>query len=286
MGPNAQVKIHLTDSQSSDATYDVVLPVRLAKFVGAFSGLLDNPKLRAAGFSLPKVTFDQWSLIERQLERAYGIAHDDANVTELGEEIIDEFEKVDATCLLELIQALDYLDIPLLMGVACKVLSQDEFKRFTFEQVSLLPGGIGNRVILQKLISLYRPVPAKELAICRGHEAPVYSVCITNDGQIVSGSQDKTVRIWDMQGSQLAVCRGHQDWVSSVCVTNDGKIVSSSRDETVRVWDTEGNQLAECRGHEAPVYSVCITKDGKIVSGSSDRTVRVWDMKGQADCGL
>ena len=45
------------------------------------------------------------------------------------------------------------------------------------------------------------------------------------------------MRVWDMQGNQLAVCRGHEDWVESVCVTKDGKIVSGSDDRTVRVWD-------------------------------------------------
>ena len=49
-------------------------------------------------------------------------------------------------------------------------------------------------------------------------------------------------------------------------------------DRTVRVWDMEGNQLAVCRGHEGVVTSVCVTKDGKIVSGSQDKTVRVWDI--------
>ena len=39
----------------------------------------------------------------------------------------------------------------------------------------------------------------------------VYSVCVTKDGKIVSGSDDKTVRVWDMQGNQLAVCRGHEE---------------------------------------------------------------------------
>ena len=50
----------------------------------------------------------------------------------------------------------------------------------------------------------------KELAICRGHEGRVYSVCVTNDGKIVSGSHDRTVRVWDMQGNELAICRGHE----------------------------------------------------------------------------
>ncbi len=74
------------------------------------------------------------------------------------------------------------------------------------------------------------------------------SVCVTKDGKIVSGSNDHTVRVWDIQGNQLAVCRGHSDQVRSVCVTKDGKIVSGSNDHTVRVWDIQGNQLAVCRG--------------------------------------
>ncbi len=43
----------------------------------------------------------------------------------------------------------------------------------------------------------------KELAICRGHEDPVYSVCVTKDGNIVSGSYDKTIRVWDMRVKKL-----------------------------------------------------------------------------------
>ena len=55
----------------------------------------------------------------------------------------------------------------------------------------------------------------------------------------MSGSYDKTVRVWDMQGNQLAICRGHEDLVQSVCVTKDGKIVSGSKDKTVRVWELD-----------------------------------------------
>ena len=55
-----------------------------------------------------------------------------------------------------------------------------------------------------------RAYASKELAVGRGHERGVTSVCVTQDGKIVSGSSDKTVRVWDMQGKQLAVCRGHE----------------------------------------------------------------------------
>jgi len=68
----------------------------------------------------------------------------------------------------------------------------------------------------------------------------VYSVAFSPDGkQIVSGSDDKTVRLWDSaSGKVLRELQGHTDWVSSVAFSRDGKqIVSGSDDKTVRVWN-------------------------------------------------
>jgi hypothetical protein len=57
------------------------------------------------------------------------------------------------------------------------------------------------------------------------------------------------------------------------------RIVSGSWDRTVRVWDVaKGRELACLRGHESRVTSVSSERGGgRIVSASADRTVRVWD---------
>src|SRR5260370_32393650 len=57
---------------------------------------------------------------------------------------------------------------------------------------------------------------------------------------VVSGSHDKTVKVWDAgTGKDLLTLQGHTDWVSSVAVSGDGRrIVSGSHDKTVKVWDT------------------------------------------------
>ncbi|MDX2256123.1 MAG: hypothetical protein NW214_11450 [Pseudanabaenaceae cyanobacterium bins.39] len=75
--------------------------------------------------------------------------------------------------------------------------------------------------------------------IFQGHEDIVNSVAFSPDGKsIVSGSDDKTLRLWDLQGNQIGQpFQGHEDSVWSVAFSPDGKsIVSGSSDNTLRLW--------------------------------------------------
>ncbi len=308
------VNIRLTDAQNSETTHELAIPVRLAKLMGVLVVGLEEPSLKAAGFTLPNVTIVQWQIIEPFLEHVYRIRQDASQAVHLRQEVITEFGKLEVKSLIGVICISDYLEIPILLECACEVVKQSAPDKISWEELEVLPRDIRNQIIMNKAVMLLGKVPVfrlgvgfavcvtkdgkivsssddntlrvwdkqgNQLAECMGHANMIKSLCVTEDGKIVSCSWDKTVRVWDMQGNQLAVCRGHEELVDSVCVTKDGKIVSGSRDKTVRVWDMEGNQLAVSRGHEGGVTSVCVSKDGgKIVSCSWDKTVRVWDMQG------
>ena len=94
------------------------------------------------------------------------------------------------------------------------------------------------------------------------------------DGRrIVSGSYDKTVKVWDAAtGQETLTLKGHSMAVTSVAFSPDGRrIVSGSEDGTVKVWDAAtGQETLTLKGHTSRV----IAWPSARTAGGSSRAVR------------
>ncbi|KRY75719.1 TP53-regulating kinase [Trichinella pseudospiralis] len=108
-----------------------------------------------------------------------------------------------------------------------------------------------------------------------------------DENRIVSGSSDKSIKLWDIRtNNPLAVMTllGHSGTVRCLQL-NGSRLASGSNDHTLKVWDLSSNEhwsSIACRstmiGHTDAVR--CLQMDDeKIISGSYDKTLRTWDLK-------
>ena len=93
----------------------------------------------------------------------------------------------------------------------------------------------------------------------------------------LTGSDDKTVRVWDLDTGTSRTLTGHTDRVNAVAYSPDGRhLATGSDDKTVRVWDLDTGTSRTLTGHTDGVNSVAYSPDGQLASGSDDDMIRLW----------
>ncbi len=111
-----------------------------------------------------------------------------------------------------------------------------------------------------------------------GHDSDI--LCLTaSDNKIITGSQDKTIKIWDFKtGKLLNTLTGHNSGIYSLAVYK-GKILSASADRTIKIWElATGKLICTLLGHNNHVYSLDVAGD-KFISASLDKTIKIWDFE-------
>ena len=122
-----------------------------------------------------------------------------------------------------------------------------------------------------------------ELLTLAGHTDKLCNAVVfsPNGKWIVTGSADRTAKIWDAAtGRVLRTLSGHGGIIRSVAVSADNRrIATGSYDLTVKVWDIEaGEELLTLKGHGDTIVSLAFSPNGsRLVAGSwGEAQAKIW----------
>lgn len=122
-----------------------------------------------------------------------------------------------------------------------------------------------------------------------GHDGPIRSLAFSADGlRLVSGSADKSARIWDLGDSkfpELTRFNGHAGEVTAVAFnSNAQQVISGAADKTLKLWNAaDAVEIKDFPGHAGAIVGVAFDAANQPVSASADKTIRTWNpANGQA----
>lgn len=154
------------------------------------------------------------------------------------------------------------------------------------------------------------------VGVCEGHAESVGAIAVSRGSSenghpnfMFTGSQDRTIKMWDLSGvpliaeedgreevkcKSLTTHKAHEKDINSLDISpNDRLLASGSQDRTTKVYEIEyvagsGGKaprgeiklLGTCKGHKRGVWNVRFGRTERVLAtGSGDKTVKLWSLE-------
>jgi WD40 repeat protein/predicted Ser/Thr protein kinase len=115
----------------------------------------------------------------------------------------------------------------------------------------------------------------------RGHHGDVELVVMSPDGtHVATGSDDATVRWWNLADGTFVELRGHTSALQAMVMSPDGRwLATCGSDHDVWLWDLAAGTGRVLAGHTDIVRGAAFSPDGtKLASTAEDGALWLWDV--------
>ena len=128
------------------------------------------------------------------------------------------------------------------------------------------------------------PTELEAATSVRGHEKDINIISVApNDSVVASGSQDKTVKLWNATDLTLrATLKGHRRGVWDCQFSPiDRVLATSSGDKTIKIWSlSDYSCVRTFQGHLSSVLRVRFLSTGlQLVSSGADGLIKLWTIR-------
>lgn len=134
-----------------------------------------------------------------------------------------------------------------------------------------------------KTIKVWDVANGQLLRTLTGHKRGVWSISCTfaQEMLLVSGSADRTVKIWRLSDdfSCIKTFEGHSNSILRVSFINNGlQVISAGSDGLMKIWDLKRNEcLATLDKHTDRIWALAIQNDGdRIITGDASASIKIW----------
>ncbi|KAL7278247.1 hypothetical protein ACG7TL_008223 [Trametes sanguinea] len=129
-------------------------------------------------------------------------------------------------------------------------------------------------------IVLWSVDPPEESSTLFGHQGRVNSVVFSCDGALISGSDDKTCKIWDTRTKSLLRTLEHDLPVCCVAVSPDSQIVACGQwYGEITLWSKADGAKLHLLPGSAHVISLAFRANGTLAAAYNDSSLILWDVR-------